>query len=39
VRLNALGPSRVRAVTHLDVSGDDMELACARLQRALAEPD
>lgn len=34
VRLNALGPQRVRAVTHLDVSAADIETALARLAQA-----
>jgi threonine aldolase len=36
VRLGALGPQQLRAVTHLDVNATDIDEACARLQRALA---
>ena len=37
VRIGALGPERLRAVTHLDVSGDDVDEACVRLERLLRE--
>jgi threonine aldolase len=35
VRIGAIGPERLRAVTHLDVCGDDVDAACERLRRAL----
>jgi threonine aldolase len=35
--INASGPQRLRAVTHLDVSRDDVERAAALLGRAAAE--
>jgi len=31
VRMNAIGPQRVRAVTHLDVSARDVERALSAL--------
>jgi threonine aldolase len=34
VRLNAIGPQRLRAVTHLDVSTSDIDHAIARLAQA-----
>ena len=37
VRLHAIGPSRIRAVTHLDVSGDDIDTAVRALGRVAAE--
>jgi len=36
VRLNAIAPERLRAVTHLDVSADDIREALARLREANA---
>jgi threonine aldolase len=36
VRLNAIGPHRLRAVTHLDVSGQDIAVAITRLAGALS---
>jgi len=35
VRIGALGPQQLRAVTHLDVGRADIDEACARLERAL----
>ena len=37
VRVNAIAPERVRAVTHLDVTRADIEAAVDRLTRAVAE--
>ena len=37
VRVNAIAPERVRAVTHLDVSRADIEAAAERLADAAAE--
>jgi threonine aldolase len=37
VLINASGPHRLRAVTHLDVSRDDVEQAAKLLARAAAE--
>jgi threonine aldolase len=34
VKLNAIGPQRLRAVTHLDVSAGDIDTAIARLAQA-----
>jgi threonine aldolase len=36
VRLNAIGPSRLRAVTHLDVSRADIDAALQRFARFLS---
>jgi threonine aldolase len=35
VRINAIGPRKLRAVTHLDVSSGDIELALERIEGAL----
>jgi threonine aldolase len=35
VRLNAIGPQRLRAVTHLDVSRADIDAALSRFARVL----
>jgi threonine aldolase len=36
VLINPIGPDTLRAVTHLDVSAEDVDLALERLRRALA---
>jgi threonine aldolase len=36
VRLNAIGPARLRAVTHLDVTRADIDTALQRFARCLA---
>jgi threonine aldolase len=38
VRVNAIAPSRLRAVTHLDVTTQDMETALTAFERALRKP-
>jgi threonine aldolase len=38
VRVNATGPERIRAVTHLGVDAEDIERALERLQQALRAP-
>ena len=37
VRVQALGPDRIRAVTHLDISMDAIEEACTALKLAATD--
>jgi len=37
LRINAIAPGRFRAVTHLDVSADDIEEALGRIEEILRE--